>query len=81
MSGLGGTQAQAQQQILVGIGLLAGSIVMLLTLLWGSCLLLGRCDLEVVHGELIAIDKQLSRPFHLTGTGMVAHPFLSNFLC
>ena len=69
MSGLGGTQTEAQEQILVGIGLLAGSIVMLLTVLWGSCLLLGRCDLKKVDGsqKLTAEDKKLTRHFDLTG--------------
>ena len=68
MSGLGGTQTEAQEQILVGIGLLAGSIVMLLTVLWGSCLLLGRCDLKVDDShKLTAEDKKLTRHFDLTG--------------
>lgn len=70
VSGLGGTQAEAQEQVLVGIGLLAGSIVMLLTVLWGSCLLLGRCDLEFENEKLTAIDKTLTRPFDLKGTGV-----------
>lgn len=70
VSGLGGTKAEAQEQVLVGIGLLAGSIVMLLTALWGSCLILGRCDLEVVDGKMSAIDKQLSKPFGLSDTGV-----------
>lgn len=70
VSGLGGTQAEAQEQVLVGIGLLAGSIVMLLTLLWGSCLILGRCDFEVEDGKTICRDKELSKPFGLTDTGV-----------
>eukprot|EP00249_Psilotum_nudum_P023809 c28988_g1_i1 orf=255-2153(+) len=70
VSGLGGTKAEAQQQILVGIGLLAGSTVFLLTVLWGGCLILGRCDLGNAAGQLVARDKTLTRGFGLTGTGV-----------
>ena len=81
MSGLGGTQTEAQEQILVGIGLLAGSTVMLLTILWGSCLLLGRCDLKVDDShngsyKLIAEDKKLTRHFDLTGTDNIFYLFV-----
>lgn len=70
VSGLGGSVSEAQNQVLVGIGLLAGSIVMLLTLLWGGCLILGRCDLVVDSadsGKTKAVDKQLSKTFGWTG--------------
>ncbi|KAI5058481.1 hypothetical protein GOP47_0026651 [Adiantum capillus-veneris] len=72
VSGLGGSTSEAQQQVLVGIGLLAGSIVMLLTLLWGTCLIIGRCDLKVDEstGRLKAVDKQLSKRFGLTDMGI-----------
>ncbi|KAJ0112539.1 hypothetical protein Patl1_02390 [Pistacia atlantica] len=45
-SGLSGSKDTAQSQVSVGMGLMAGSIVMLLTILWGSCLLAGKCDIE-----------------------------------
>ena len=68
VSGLGGSKAEAQEQVLVGIGLLAGSNVMLLTLLWGTCLILGRCDFEHdSNGLLKAKDKTLTRKFGLSG--------------
>lgn len=72
VSGLGGSTSEAQEQVLVGIGLLAGSIVMLLTLLWGSCLIIGRCDLKADErtGKLRAVEKQLSKRFGLTDTGV-----------
>nr|DAD21138.1 TPA_asm: hypothetical protein HUJ06_022601 [Nelumbo nucifera] len=41
VSGLSGSKETAQSQVLVGMGLLAGSTVMLLTLLWGSCVVVG----------------------------------------
>jgi hypothetical protein len=46
MSGLGGTVEQAQEQVAVGMGTLAGSTIMLLSIAWGGSLILGRCDLE-----------------------------------
>ncbi|KAK6259853.1 hypothetical protein SCA6_014327 [Theobroma cacao] len=65
-SGLSGSQETAQSQVSVGIGLLAGSTVMLLTVLWGSCLILGKCDLES------ALSKDLvdTKGFSLTGSGV-----------
>ncbi|MCO5572604.1 hypothetical protein L7F22_026361 [Adiantum nelumboides] len=72
VSGLGGSTSEAQEQVLVGIGLLAGSNVLLLTLLWGSCLVIGRCDLKVDEstGKLRAVEKQLSKSFGLFDTGI-----------
>ncbi|KAK6238970.1 hypothetical protein QUC31_004439 [Theobroma cacao] len=65
-SGLSGSQETAQSQVSVGIGLLAGSTVMLLTVLWGTCLILGKCDLES------ALSKDLvdTKGFSLTGSGV-----------
>ncbi|KAF5744108.1 hypothetical protein HS088_TW08G00701 [Tripterygium wilfordii] len=62
-SGLSGIKEDAQNQVSVGIGLLAGSTVMLLTVLWGSCLIVGKCDLD----GSVAMDLQDTRPFSLTG--------------
>ncbi|KAF5176886.1 Calcium-binding ef-hand, partial [Thalictrum thalictroides] len=45
VSGLSGSQETAQSQVLVGMGLLAGSAVVLLTLLWGSCVVVGKTDI------------------------------------
>ena len=36
----------ANAQVAVGLGTLAGSTVMLLTLAWGGSVLAGRCDLD-----------------------------------
>eukprot|EP00250_Pteridium_aquilinum_P003863 c14138_g2_i1 orf=45-1091(+) len=71
VSGMGGSKAAAQDEILVGIGVLAGSNVMLLTLLWGTCLILGRCDLKKdSNGNLFAVNKTLSKRFGLCGIGV-----------
>ncbi|KAL5729966.1 hypothetical protein ACHQM5_002853 [Ranunculus cassubicifolius] len=66
VSGLSGNKETAQDQVLVGMGLLAGSTVMLLTLLWGSCVILGKTDIE---GQK-TIDLQDTKGFSLTGSGI-----------
>lgn len=45
------------------MGLLAGSTVMLLTLIWGTCVIVGKCDLQ----DSVAIDSQDTKGFSLTG--------------
>ncbi|KAJ4980357.1 hypothetical protein NE237_031194 [Protea cynaroides] len=66
VSGLSGSRETAQSQVLVGMGLLAGSTVMLLTLLWGSCVILGKCDIE----DSIASDLKDTKGFSITGSGV-----------
>ncbi|CAL0326525.1 unnamed protein product [Lupinus luteus] len=66
VSGLSGTAETAQSQVSVGMGLLAGSTVMLLTVIWGTCVIVGKCDLE----GSIAIDSRDTRGFHLTSSGV-----------
>ena len=63
VSGLSGTTATAQSQVSVGMGLLAGSTVMLLTLIWGTCVIVGKCDLQ----DSIAVDGKDTKGFSLTG--------------
>jgi hypothetical protein len=55
VSGLG---PDAQQQLSVGVGTLAGSTIMLLTIPWLGGLLIGRCDIGP-SGD--AIDKKCSK--------------------
>lgn len=59
MSGLGGSVEEAQSQVAIGMGTLAGSTIMLLTIAWGGSLILGRCDLVDSGGELFAKDRTL----------------------
>ncbi|CAN1249037.1 Sodium/calcium exchanger NCL [Linum perenne] len=57
VSGLSGSAETAQSQVSVGMGLLAGSTVMLLTIIWGSCILVGKCDIR--ESDNIAIDGKI----------------------
>ncbi|XP_076907091.1 sodium/calcium exchanger NCL-like [Bidens hawaiensis] len=66
VSGLSGSPETAQDQVSVGMGLLAGSTVMLLTVIWGSCIIIGKCDLQ----DSVAIDNQDTKGFNLLGSGV-----------
>ncbi|KAJ8755059.1 hypothetical protein K2173_016599 [Erythroxylum novogranatense] len=68
VSGISGTAATAQSQVSVGMGLMAGSTVMLLTLIWGSCVIVGKCDIR--ESDDIAIDGKNTKGFSLTGSGV-----------
>ncbi|XP_030936362.1 sodium/calcium exchanger NCL1-like [Quercus lobata] len=48
-SGLSETKETAQSQLSIGMGLLAGTAVNLLTLLWGSSVLFSRHDLKILQ--------------------------------
>ncbi|KAG4384421.1 hypothetical protein GLYMA_13G272000v4 [Glycine max] len=63
VSGLSGSKEVAQSQVSVGMGLLAGSTTLLLTIIWGTCVIVGKCDIE----GSIAIDSRDTRGFSLTG--------------
>ncbi|GBF91924.1 hypothetical protein Rsub_04648 [Raphidocelis subcapitata] len=68
-SGLHESRSEAREEISVGMGTLAGSTVMLLTIVWGGSVLFGRCDLDESTG--LQHDKRLSRPwFDLVRTGV-----------
>ncbi|PRQ50080.1 hypothetical protein RchiOBHm_Chr2g0129111 [Rosa chinensis] len=67
-SRLSGDTATAQSQVSVGMGLLAGSNVMLITILWGTCLLVAKCDLE----NSVAVVEKDTKRFGLTGSGVVS---------
>eukprot|EP00741_Cyanophora_paradoxa_P001378 tig00000480_g1334.t1 len=66
VSCLGGDIAEVQEQLSVGVGTLAGSTVMLLTLPWAASLYLGRCDLD---GNGQAIQKRCTKT-SLTESGV-----------
>ncbi|KAK1325717.1 hypothetical protein QJS10_CPA01g02095 [Acorus calamus] len=61
VSGLSGSPETAQDQVLIGMGLLAGSTVMLLTLLWGSCIVVGRSEFSPTENPT---------RFNLSGSGI-----------
>ncbi|PON45678.1 Parvalbumin [Parasponia andersonii] len=48
------------------MGLLAGSTVLLLTLIWGTCIVVGKCDIE----DSVARDTKDTKGFSLTGSGV-----------
>lgn len=58
------TNSEAQQQVAVGMGTLAGSTIMLLTVPWSLSLILGRTDFD---REGNAIDRQCKTPFFFKG--------------
>ncbi|KAK1397052.1 sodium/calcium exchanger NCL [Heracleum sosnowskyi] len=66
VSGLSGSANTAQSQVSVGMGLLAGSTVMLLTVIWGTCVIVGKCDIE----NSVAIDGKDTKGFDLRGSGV-----------
>ena len=66
VSGLSGSTATAQTQVSVGMGLLAGSTIMLLTVLWGSCVIVGKCDLV----DSKAVDSTDTKGYSLTGISL-----------
>ncbi|XP_042947514.1 sodium/calcium exchanger NCL-like [Carya illinoinensis] len=66
VSGLSGSTATAQSQVSVGMGLLAGSTIMLLTIIWGTCVIVGKCDLV----DSVAQDAKDTKGFNLTESGV-----------
>lgn len=52
-SGLSSSKEKAQEYVVTGAGLLAGSSVMLLTLLWGVCFICGRTKFYVKPGSKV----------------------------
>ena len=63
VSGLSGSTETAQSQVSVGMGLLAGSTVLLLTIIWGTCVIVGKTDIE----DEVARDGKDTRGYSLTG--------------
>lgn len=73
-SGTAGDKTLAQQQLSVGVGTLAGSTIMLLTIPWAVCILLGRVDLSA-DGKTALYSKRpakLTKGWSLTRTGVQA---------
>ncbi|KAK9056944.1 hypothetical protein SSX86_024309 [Deinandra increscens subsp. villosa] len=66
VSGLSGSVEVAQEQVSVGMGLLAGSTVMLITVIWGTCIYVGKCDIN----NSVAVDNEDTKGFDLVGSGV-----------
>ncbi|KAK6133481.1 hypothetical protein DH2020_032774 [Rehmannia glutinosa] len=58
ISSISGSTAAAQQRVTLGMGLVAGTTVMLLTLIWGSSVILGSYDLsQAITTDTSGIQK------------------------
>lgn len=57
VSALSGTRDAAQQRATLGMGLVTGTAVMLLTLIWGTSIIFGSYDFS----EAVTIDKSGSQ--------------------
>ncbi|KAK9266267.1 hypothetical protein L1049_025344 [Liquidambar formosana] len=66
-SGLSGSTEAAEGQVSIGMGLLAGLTIAVLTIIWGSCVVAGKCDLDE---NSIAKDNTDKNGFSLTGSGV-----------
>nr|GMC56640.1 sodium/calcium exchanger NCL-like [Ipomoea batatas] len=66
ISGLSESVASAQSRVSVGMGLQAGSTVMLLTVIWGTCVVVGKCDIQ----KSVAVDLKDTKGFSFTGSGV-----------
>ncbi|KAI3945897.1 hypothetical protein MKW98_007246 [Papaver atlanticum] len=77
VSGLSKSKEVAEEKVLTGVGLLAGSTVLLLTLLWGTCVILGKSDFSDVSvyndSKSSALQKLwMGNPrSYLTGSGII----------
>ncbi|KAJ0044345.1 hypothetical protein Pint_04675 [Pistacia integerrima] len=71
VSGLSARKEAAQRQISVGMGLLAGTSILLTTLVWGSCVVIGKCDID--QGSKTRNGCQNKKGFSLTEIGVGTH--------
>lgn len=73
VSALSGTTAAAQERATLGMGMIAGTTVMLLTLIWGSSILLGSYDLSQANTTTAAATTTDNSPTQKksTTTGVV----------
>ncbi|KAF9611516.1 hypothetical protein IFM89_032562 [Coptis chinensis] len=77
VSGLSKSKEIAQVKVMTGFGMLAGSTVLLLTLLWGTCVIFGRRDFSQDHviledskSSILKEPKFERRLSWLSGTGV-----------
>ncbi|KAI3918778.1 hypothetical protein MKX01_042098 [Papaver californicum] len=77
VSGLSKSKEVAEEKVLTGVGLLAGSTVLLLTLLWGTCVILGKSDFSDFSVSNDSRSSSLQKSWigkprsYLTGSGIV----------
>lgn len=73
-------EEDAQSKALVGMGVLAGTSIALLGIVWGSSIIVGRCDFDAFR---VARDKTLTQTCALKGklnTFPSSHTFLTIFV-
>lgn len=68
MSAIGGSEDTVQTMAEMGMGLLAGSVIMNLTLTWGSVILFGSYNFSQTP---TSSDTESQNKFSLTGSGFV----------
>ncbi|KAI3895510.1 hypothetical protein MKW92_010186 [Papaver armeniacum] len=77
VSGLSKSKEIAEEKVLTGVGLLAGSTVLLLTLVWGTCVIVGKN--EILPGDSLSVlnrKRAAKRPLfskirsYITGYGI-----------
>nr|GEZ17161.1 sodium/calcium exchanger NCL2-like [Tanacetum cinerariifolium] len=78
VTGLFNTPEVAQEYVLTGVGLLAGSTIFLLTLLWGTCIIIGSQKFSSESGAStsVATTQCPNKKFFsfLTGSGVTTDP-------
>ncbi|KAF6155976.1 hypothetical protein GIB67_039307 [Kingdonia uniflora] len=65
VSGLSKSKETAQEHLLTGVGLLAGSTILLLTLIWGTCIIVGKRDFTEHSASKDSFCKK-----YLSGSGI-----------
>ncbi|MED6157675.1 hypothetical protein PIB30_025453 [Stylosanthes scabra] len=68
VTGLSSDKESAQESASTGVGLLAGSSIFLLTLVWGTCVIIGRQKLKNDFGGTISTTQRIKES--LTGYGI-----------
>ncbi|CAI9286516.1 unnamed protein product [Lactuca saligna] len=61
VSGLWNNKDEAQKYVLTGVGLLAGSTILLLTLLWGTCVIIGSRKFSSESGSSSSLTPNANR--------------------
>lgn len=78
MTGVTGSTDTIEELAIMGMGLLAGSTIMLLTLIWGSVIAFGSYDLSQSSDSS---DIENKRPFSLTGVFLISSMINIKHLC
>lgn len=78
MTGVTGSTDTIEELAIMGMGLLAGSTIMLLTLIWGSVIAFGSYDLSQPSDSS---DIENKRPFSLTGVFLISSMINIKHLC